>query len=197
MRNIVFDMGNVLINYDPEHFIVREGIADPGDRALLLREIFRSAEWPMQDRGEMDEAELEARVLGRIPARLHAAAHRLIFCWDDPIEPVPDMAGFIAECRQKGLGIYLLSNASRRQWEYWPRIPGSEYFDGAVVSAFEGCAKPAPRIYRRLLERYRLEPGDCLFVDDVPENVAGGVAAGMKGFLFTGDVEALRAAAAD
>ena len=194
MRNIVFDMGNVLINYDPVWFVERLGPLPEGDRALLLREIFHSPDWPRLDAGEIREADLEAAALARLPERLHAAARRLIYRWEEPSEPVPGMAEFIRACKGRGFGIYLLSNASLRQKDYWPGIPGSECFDGRVVSAEERCVKPDPRIYRILLERYGLRAEECLFVDDVPANVEGARARGMEAFLFTGDVGALRRA---
>ena len=191
MRNVIFDMGNVLINYDPEHFVRRE-TSDPEDQALLLRHIFHSPQWPMLDGGEMDEPELEALVLTALPKRLHAAAHRLIFAWNEPMEPIPGMAELACECKARGMGVYLLSNASRRQTEYWPMIPGSAVFDGAVVSALERRVKPDPEIYRILLDRYRLRPEDCLFIDDIQKNVDGALAVGIPAVRFTGDVEALR-----
>ncbi len=108
------------------------------------------------------------------------------------MEPIPGMAQFVRECKAKGLGVYLLSNASARQPRYWPRIPGSECFDGAVISALERCLKPEVKIYRILLERYRLKADESLFVDDVAANVEGAARAGLRGFQFSGDVEALR-----
>lgn len=189
---LLCDMGNVLIRYEPGTFLDRYGIRDPQDRALLLREIFRSPLWPKMDLGELDEAGLEALVLPRLPGRLHAAAHNLIFRWDEPILPVPGMAGFLRACKEAGLRLYLLSNASRRQPAYWPRVPGSFLFDGSIVSAYCRCVKPSPEIYQIALEKFRLFPEECLFVDDLPENVRGAEDVGIPGFLFTGDVSALR-----
>ncbi|MCR5262987.1 MAG: HAD family phosphatase [Clostridiales bacterium] len=194
MKNIIFDMGNVLIKWAPAHFIEREGISDPGDAGLLMSAIYRSPEWPMLDRGDIDEPDMERIALERLPARLHKAAKRLISAWNDPIEPVDGMEDFVRECKAAGMGIYLLSNASRRQSEYWPNVPASECFDGRVISAIDGFMKPDIGIYELLLNRYGLEAGDCLFVDDVKANVDGAEAAGMKGFVFSGDVGELRRA---
>ncbi len=193
MKNVIFDMGNVLIRFDPESFLDREGILDPEDRTLMMNAVFLSPEWPMQDKGTIDEAGLLGIVRGRLPARLHESARRLIFAWEKLSEPIPGMAGFVRECKAAGLGIYLLSNASIRQPSYWPDIPGSECFDGTVISAYERLLKPSPEIYRLLLRRFRLAAEDCLFVDDTPANVEGARAVGMQGFHFTGDVPALRA----
>lgn len=194
LRNIIFDMGNVLIKYDPVYFIERAGIEDPKDMALLLWEIFRSPHWPLLDTGELTEAELMERIYPHLPERLHSIAHYLVFHWDKPLIPIPGMKEFIEECKQNGLGIYLLSNASFRQIEYWKDIPGNEYFDGSVVSAFQGYVKPMPEIYEYLLNRFRLKAEECLFVDDVAENVMGAQRVGMMGFLFDGKVSALRKA---
>lgn len=192
LRNMIFDMGNVLVKYDPEYFVYRAGVTDAQDREMLLEAIFRSADWALTDAGAIDEPELFERVQLRLPEKLHEFARKLIFAWNDPIEPIAGMEEFIAECKRSGMGIYLLSNASRRQKEYWMDIPGSQYFDGAVVSGFEGCVKPAEQIFKNLLSRYQLQAEECLFVDDVQENVAGAQRAGLMGFHFTGNVDALR-----
>jgi len=93
LKNIIFDMGGVLITYNPRLFVDRLPL-DEQDRELLLREIFLSADWPLCDAGEIDEPQLEQRVLGRIPARLHQAAHRLIFSWERPSPPSPAWPGW-------------------------------------------------------------------------------------------------------
>lgn len=192
LRNIVFDMGNVLIKYDPVYFIERAGVEDSGDMSLLLWEVFRSPDWALLDSGELTEAELMERVYMRLPERLHSIAHYLVFNWEKPLVPIAGMKEFIEECKQNGLGIYLLSNASFRQPDYWKNVPGSEYFDGTMVSAYLGYVKPMPEIYACLLNRFHLKAEECLFVDDVAENVMAAEHIGMKGFLFEGKVSALR-----
>ena len=194
IRNIVFDMGNVLINYDPAHFVARLGLENPEDEQLLLREIFQSPDWARQDRGEIGESGLYALVCGRLPARLHGAAEELIFRWNEPIEPIGGMDGLVKKCKDAGLGVYLLSNASVRQREYWDEIPGSELFDGRIISAEVKCVKPGPEIYGILLERFGLKAEESVFVDDMPANVEGAKRAGLRGILFDGDPDALERA---
>ena len=192
MKNIVFDMGNVLIRWAPAHFIEREGITDPSDAALLMSAIFRSDEWPMLDGGDIDEPEMLQIAKTRLPERLHKTAERLIFSWNDPIEPISGMAELIAGLKSEGKGIYLLSNASRRQAEYWPSVPGSGYFDGCIISAAEGVKKPSPEIYRLLLGRFGLKAEETVFIDDVKANADGAEAVGIKGIVFDGDAAKLR-----
>lgn len=112
LTTILCDMGNVLLRYEPETFLDRCQVHDPQDRGLLRREIFGSPLWPKMDWGELDEAGLESQVLPRLPERLHAVAHNLIFHWDEPILPIPGMADFLQDCKDAGLRLYLLSNAS-------------------------------------------------------------------------------------
>ena len=90
IKNIVFDMGNVLVRFDPELFMDRYSLTGE-DRKLIRNEVFRSVEWTMLDRGVIDEEIAEQRILPRLPERLHDAARGLIEKWDDPIVPVEGM----------------------------------------------------------------------------------------------------------
>ena len=96
-----------------------------------------------------------------------------------------------AEMKEKGYGIYLLSNASRRLHQYWTGIPGHEYFDGEFVSADHRLVKPDQSIYRKFCQVFELEPRECLFIDDFPLNIEGAVTAGWQGIVFH-DAEDLR-----
>ena len=192
IKNIIFDMGRVLVEFYPEDFLTKEGITDKEERELLLREIFHHEDWTNMDAGIMSEQEMYDEAVKRIPEHLHQTAHNLIFDWNDPIIPVKGMEDFVRECKEKGYGIYLLSNASVAKPVYWLRIPGHQYFDGTVVSALEKIMKPDIRIYQILLDRYGLKAEECLFIDDVARNIKGAEKAGIRGYLFDGDVDKLR-----
>ena len=192
IKNIIFDMGRVLVEFYPEDFLTKEGITDIAERELLLREIFHHEDWTNMDAGIMNEQEMYDEAVKRIPEHLHQTAHNLIFDWNDPIIPVKGMEEFVRECKEKGYGIYLLSNASVAQPVYWLRIPGHQYFDGTVVSALEKIMKPDVRIYKILLDRDGLKAEECLFIDDVERNIRGAEKAGIRGYLFDGNVDKLR-----
>ena len=192
LKNLVFDMGNVLIKFEPDLFIEEMGIKDPDVHQMLRREVFGSVEWVLQDWGVLTEAESSARICSRLPDELREIAHDLIFRWNEPIHPIAGMSELIRDCKAAGLGIYLLSNASVRLPEYWPTVPGNEYFDGISVSALLHMVKPMPEIYRHVLDTYHLLPEETLFIDDMPMNVSGALQVGMSGFVFRGDVDALR-----
>lgn len=191
IRNIVFDMGNVLLRFDPQLFIQRAGVEDEADIRLLQKELFRSLEWVQMDRGTLTEAEALRLIEPRLPQRLHPVLEELILRWERPILPIPGMADFVRDCRRAGYGIYLLSNASRRLHQYWNGIPGHEYFDGEFVSADYQLVKPDQSIYRKFCQVFELEPRECLFIDDFPLNIEGAVTAGWQGIVFH-DAEDLR-----
>lgn len=193
IRNILFDMGQVLIRFDRELFIDRLGVPAE-DKPLLLREVFQSVEWVQMDRGSLQEEEAARRICLRLPERLHDAAHKLVAMWDRPILPVPGMEELVRELKATGYGIYLLSNASVRQHDYWPRIPVHSLFDGTIISADEGVMKPHPDFYHRAMEKFGLKPEECFFIDDVPANIEGALFCGIPGAVFYHDMDLLRSA---
>ena len=191
IKNILFDMGNVLIYFDRNLFMDRLGL-DEADKKLLTRELFLSLEWVRMDRGSLVEAQAVESICRRLPERLHDAAEKLVSHWDEPLIPVPGMYELIRELKSAGYGIYLLSNASLRQHEYWPRIEASQFFDGTLISADEGLMKPQPEIYRLILERFGLKAEESFFIDDLPANIEGAFYRNMPGAVFYNDVAKLR-----
>ncbi len=192
IRNIVFDMGNVLLRFDPELFIRRVGVEDEADAAILRKELFRSLEWVQMDRGTLTEQEALEIIRPRVPERLHPALEEMILRWERPILPVPGMANFVRDCRRAGYRIYLLSNASRRLHDYWSGVPGHEYFDGEFVSADHLLVKPQQSIYRKFCETFGLNGSECLFIDDFPLNIEGAVTAGWQGVVFHNEADLRR-----
>ena len=184
-------MGNVLVHFDRKAFLDRLDISEE-DKQHLLREVFLSVEWVQMDRGTLCEETAEPLMCQRLPKHLHSAVHSLVSMWDEPMLPIAGMAELVEELKEKGYGIYLLSNASIRQHEYWPRIPGWQFFDGKIISADEKVMKPHPDYYLRALERFKLIPGECVFIDDVPANIEGAMYCGIPGIVFHGDAKQLR-----
>lgn len=191
IKNILFDMGQVLIRFDQQYFIHRFGI-EGDDVSLLMRELFRSVEWVQMDRGSLREEDAFRSISQRLPERLHDVAWKLICMWDRPILEIDGMYDLVAELKDLGYGIYLLSNASVRQHEYWPRIPASKFFDGKLISADVHVIKPQPEIYRLCLEKFGLKPEECFFIDDAPANIEGALCCGIAGAVFHGDAKLLR-----
>ncbi len=194
IRDIVFDMGQVLIRWDPDYLIRQAGV--PEEDVPLLREaVFASVEWIQLDRGSISQEDALTAMCRELPERLHAAAGELVRgWWNYPLLPIPGMADLIAELKGLGYGIYLLSNASSQLHDYFHRIPGSRYFDGMIVSADWKLLKPQHEIFETLFREYGLSPASCFFIDDLNINIEGAREAGMSGAVFNGDMARLRRA---
>ena len=192
IKNIVLDMGNVMIYFDRDLFLDNAGVTDPADRALLKREIYLSLEWSMMDRGSLNDAQAAAIFAKRLPEHLKPYASILTENWDRPIAPIRGMAELVRELKGKGYGVYLLSNASYHQHDYWDKVPGAEYFDGTLISADVRLVKPQPEIYLLLCSKFSLRAEECVFIDDSTSNVEGAVYSGMQGIVFHDDVRELR-----
>ena len=192
IRHIVFDMGNVIIRFDPSLFMDREGITDPADRELILSELFQSVEWAQMDSGVLTEETAEPLILPRIPVRLRDNVHHLLFNWSDPQDMIPGMEILVRRLKNAGYGIWLLSNASKMQHRYWPKIPASTLFDGTLISCDVGYVKPMREIYQAFTDKFGLIPDECLFIDDSAANAAGAIACGWHGIAFHGSSEELR-----
>ena len=192
IRNIIFDMGGVLLRFEPDYFIARLGITG-ADADLLKREVFRSADWVRMDRGTLTDEEGVRSICRRLPEHLHAAAEELICRWEFPeIIPMDGMETLIAELKAAGYGIYLLSNAFSRQHQYWPRVPGSQYFDDTFISADVKMVKPQREIYELALQKFGTVGEECVFIDDLPSNIEMAENCGICGVVFHGDVNVLR-----
>lgn len=193
IRTIVFDMGQVLMYFNPRVYIERQGITDPTDFALLMREIFQKVEWIQLDRGVITIDHAVEVITARLPEHLRKDAEDILRgWWKGPIMPVPGMEALIKELKDLGYGLYMLSNANGTLNTYAPRIPGTQYLDGRLVSADWGMLKPERGIFEKLAELYDLDLTECVFIDDSPTNIEGAIRAGLQGIVFHDDVEELR-----
>lgn len=191
IKNIVFDMGQVLIRFDTDVFMDRIGVA-PEDKPLLRREVFQSVEWSRMDRGSLTDEEAAAIIRARVPERLGEAVDKLVAMWDRPILEIPGMYELVEELKTNGYKIYLLSNASLRQHEYWPRIPCSRFFDGTLISSDVKLVKPQPEIFLLLCMKFGLRAEECFFVDDATLNCEAAHLVGMTPAVFHGDADEIR-----
>lgn len=184
IRNILFDMGSVLVDFNPLRFTM-EAKLSPEDAQLIREELFHSIEWAQLDRGTLTDPELLEIMKPRFPERLWPTLERMICRWDEPPVMVPGMYELVQELSRAGYGLYLLSNAALRHDEYWPRYPVSRFFgDRLLISSHEKITKPDPRFYRLALERFGLDPAECVFIDDVPVNAEGAVYCGIGAIVF-------------
>lgn len=192
IKNIVMDMGNVLLAYDP--FVILNRVCENEcEKKLILEYLFEGEVWEMGDRGEITNEQRYELVKPRLPENLHSKLKICVEQWDICMEPVTGAKEFCERHRGEGYGMYVLSNACNRFHTYFPKQFGCDFFDGIIVSSDVHLVKPDVRIYKLLCETYSLIPQECVFIDDRPENVETAKAAGMQGIVFLGDYEVLEA----
>ncbi|NLI22477.1 MAG: HAD family phosphatase [Clostridiales bacterium] len=193
VRNIVFDMGMVLMDFHPmEASLAAAG--NEADARALYEALFAHPEWVRLDDGTITQEELGRRAQARLThERLRPLVSRVLDAMPGNIlRPIPGMDSLVDWVLEAGFRVYLLSNAGLMVSEHREIIPRIEKFHGVVFSAEEGVIKPDPRIYARLTERYGLLPEECLFIDDNPANTEGARKLGWQTYTYGGDLPALR-----
>jgi len=193
VKNIVFDLGNVLMRFDQLELSEKNADND-ADRNLLLVEVLRSVEWIKMDRGTMTCEEAAVSVCKRLPERLHDGANRIIQYWeqDNGVQPIEGMEDLIKGLKKNGYKTYLLSNAGVKCHDYYNRLPACTHLDGVFISADWYVLKPSETIYRTFCAHFSLEPAECFFIDDMAVNIEGAMNMGMNGFVFRGDINKLK-----
>jgi 2-haloacid dehalogenase len=179
----VFDVGNVLIRWDPRN-LYRKLIADEAEREDFLARIC-SPEWNLEmDRGRAFAEGVAERValFPQHEALIRAFDERWLETLDGAVE---EAVAILEELRAAGVKTYAITNFSREKFALTrTRYPFLDSFEGIIVSAHEQLLKPDPRIYALLCERHGLAPADCIFIDDNLANVEGARAFGMQGHHF-------------
>ena len=188
IQNIVFDLGNVLVKFDPAYFL--KDYPD-SEKELFYKEIFGSENWLKMDRGALSEQELINLVKSRLPLRYHSDAEKLIKWYTLTLE-IQGMEPLIRQLKKNGYSIYLLSNTSPAFHRFCKQIAALKYFDGLLISADCGFLKPEKEIFRLFCQKFSLAPNECVFIDDMPVNIQGAIGEGFAGIVFTGDVPALK-----
>jgi 2-haloacid dehalogenase len=188
--NIVFDIGNVLLHWDPRA-LYRKIFASEAEVDWFLTHVCPPS-WNLeQDRGRSFE-DAVAEAAARHPDHAEAiAAYHLR--WPETLTHVIDgTVEILEDLKARDAPLYAITNWNGDKFrETKARHGFLHHFRDTVVSGDERLVKPDPAIYRLLLDRNGLEASSCLFIDDSPKNVAGAEAVGMKAHHFTSP-EALR-----
>jgi 2-haloacid dehalogenase len=187
---VVFDIGGVLLDWDPRH-LYRQVLGSDDEAERFLTEVCTWAWHTQHDLGR-PMAETIPELIAEHPD--HADA---ISLWHERYHDmiageVPGTADVVRELHAGGTRLLVLSNMPADVLHVLDGFEWLDLFDGVVVSGREGVIKPDPAIYRILVDRHGVEPSTTAFVDDRPENVEAATALGFRGIHFT-DAGALRA----
>ncbi len=169
-RAVVFDVGGVLLDWDPR-YLYRKLFTDAGAMEWFLAHVGTPAWHVQHDRGVSIALSCETL------SRQHPAFEREIRAWAERGEEmvrgeIPEVADILAALDRNGVPCYALTNMERETYpKRRARFGFFTHFTGVMVSGEEGIVKPDPALFNRLLARYRLDASRTLFIDDSGTNV--------------------------
>lgn len=189
IKNIVFDIGNVLTYYTWNKHIHSFGFPEEICEKVAAATV-KSREWAEFDRGVMSTEEVVETLVKNDP-EVETEIRRFTSDMSGLVEKADYAIPWIKELKEKGYKVYYLSNFSdKARKECADALDFLSYTDGGILSYQDKMVKPEPEIYKCLLERYQLKAEECVFLDDLEENIEAAKAQGMQGIVFTSKEEA-------
>ena len=185
IRNLVFDLGNVLIDFNPKR-IVSAVFSEKEEQEIIYKEIFGTKGWKQLDRGVMTFEEHTQNLISQFP-QYAREIQWIMDNWHKDLPNIPGMDEVVKKLKAAGFSLYILSNASQRYLKY--ALSKKEFFthfSGVTISAELLLLKPEREIYEEFCQIHNLNPEECLFIDDKAENVQGAIDAGWQAYQFTG-----------
>ena len=182
IKNIIFDIGNVLIGFDWDEYA--SSMFDPETARKVTDALWMTGYWSELDRGVLSEDEILELFYSAAPdcrAEIDKAYNEVGQCvrrreWVIPL---------VDSLKERGYNVYYLSNLSEHIMSVGSEaLDFTEHMDGGVFSCHVRKIKPDPGIYLDLIDKYGLIPAECIFIDDHEDNIAVGRALGMKGIVF-------------
>lgn len=183
LKNIIFDIGNTLLEYDMGSYLSKH-FKDPALLNLLYSTIFKSEEWVALDRGIITEKAALKSFYKQQP-QLKKEIAKVMQTWEQSLLPKTEALQCLQALKAKKYKIYLLSNASKKSFGYikktyaFPKIA-----KGYLISYQTKLIKPEKEIYERFLSKFKLKAEECLFIDDLKENLEAAEKLGIRGTSF-------------
>lgn len=189
--NIVFDLGGVVVRWEPEALLAQT-FADRATRELVHREFLAHADWLELDRGMMTPADAVTRAMARtgLPRRAIADVLKNL---PPSLMPIGATVELLDLLKARGHGLYCLSNMHHASIDYLERTQEfCALFTGKVISCRVNHCKPEAAIYAHLLSSFQLNPLDTVFIDDVEANLAAARRFGLRTILFADAAQCAR-----
>lgn len=185
IKNIVFDIGNVLVDWDWKSYIERR-FPDNEVRDALTKIYWGYEFWREMDRGAISQETIHREILkiaGSYENEMEIAYQNAGEC----LSHLEYTGPWISELKEKGYKVYYLSNYSDYLIKKRPDVlEFTKEMDGGIFSCYVKLLKPDIAIYECLCKKYDLEPSECLFLDDKIINVVAAREYGMQALQFTG-----------
>ncbi|AMQ91119.1 HAD family hydrolase [Aggregatibacter actinomycetemcomitans] len=184
MSTVVFDLGGVLVDWNPRH-LYRKIFSNDAEMERFLAEVCNS-EWNARQDAGRSWSEGVAEAVKQHPqyeAEIRAYHER----WTETLNgAIDDTVALLEPLKRSGVRLLALTNWSNETFHFAEeRFPFLTEFEGILVSGYERLAKPDPRIFNLLIERYHLNPQHTVFIDDNLRNVEGARNVGLHTLQFT------------
>ena len=182
VKNIIFDMGGVLADFDPDRSLRNHFPEDL--RQLIKDNTFLSDEWREMDRGTYTVEEAVEIMCARLPEELREETRKMVVDHEAEMPPIECTYPIVEQLSRNGYKIYLLSNCPMWFYTFKDSVPAFRFFDGFIVSAEYNQIKPDKELYLTLFRKFNLVPEECFFIDDSAANVEASEKLGMKAHCF-------------
>ena len=169
IKNIIFDLGNVIINYNQDK-IINNFTIDEEEKIFIKEKIFRSPEWKLLDLGQITNNVAIEEIQKRNDIKYNKLINIFLHEWYKTQPINEDIVEIAKKLKERNYNIYVLSNMAKETYEYFKNIDFFKVCNGIVISSHENVKKPDERIFNTLLTRYKLNPKECLFIDDDDTN---------------------------
>ena len=183
IKNIVFDVGQVLMSYTPENYLKNLGFSEKTVQTLH-KAIFESTLWEAGDRGIISTEEIWEGFRKNAPG-LKKEVQTVYDNLGDVVELMPYAEDWVKTLKEQGYHLYILSNYAEHTYQLSShKMKFLPCMDGTLFSFVYKMAKPDREIYEKLCTMYQLNPRETVFFDDREDNIAGAGACGIHGILF-------------
>ena len=166
LKNIVFDLGNVLVKFDSNELIY----SFFNERQEEVKSFYFDSLWNEYDQGLYSVEEMIEKGVKQFP-ELELCIKKLMYHWTEFVIPLKDNVAYIKDLKRFGYKVYILSNIPEDDTKYLRSLGVFDNIDGGVFSYEYKKIKPDPEIFNILLEKYDLKASECLFLDDRKDNV--------------------------
>ena len=181
--DIILDMGNVLLEWNKDKIL--QGVSDTKKDYLMLdKTIFQSGLWERLDLGTMTRQELVLKVVSMIGSTYQKKVEEVIWNWPSYIDIYREVFPVLSELKKKGHRIFVLSNTSKVFYDLLEEqlSPLKELLDGFVLSCDIKAIKPDLAMFKEILDKYQLNPTNCVFLDDIEDNTSAAEKLGIKAY---------------
>lgn len=191
MKNIFFDFGRTIVEHPEDgaglEIVKKFGITDEADAALVRDTLFSIGKYAkFMDEGSMTREEFRKHLCQDLPEHLHERAIKAADYHIGLLPMIDGMEELLCKLKNDGFNLYITSNMDEYHAAQMPSLEIAKYFENMIFSANIKTGKPHKEFFYEACRKFGVNPEDCLFIDDLEDNVISARECGIEGFVFKG-----------